>query len=62
MYDDIRIFPLDIYNDVMSRSAAAVQASGRGLKFGLCGVDNEIVIDARTAAPGRLNYSMTGNV
>jgi hypothetical protein len=25
-------------------------------------VDNEIVIDARTAAPGRLNYSMTGNV
>lgn len=37
-----------------------MNASGRGLRFGLCGVDNEIVVDARSAAPGRLSYSMQG--
>lgn len=37
-----------------------MNASGRGLRFGLVGVENEIVVDARSAAPGRLSYSMQG--
>lgn len=38
-YDDIHIFPLDLYNDVISRSVSSVRASGRGLRCGLVGVD-----------------------
>ena len=61
-YDDIRIFPLDIYKDVIKRSVACVNASGRGLRFGCNCIDNEIVVDTRSAAPGRLSYNMTGKL